>query len=156
MTLPHLIAATAFQVTSGQFWQPSFRREQDNQPHIPCWIKHLPRTNHTEKIVGAGQYSYVRCRSLHGYIQNVEASASNHFARPRKPAIGRKTNKKIWNCTEQYQAAKRKRLNKSNPIKRRDKRPPSLQELRHLWSVYMFVRLLTGLLFPQQQFVGQL
>jgi len=74
---------------------------RQNQPHIPCWIKHLPRTNHTEKIVGAGQYSYVRCRSLHGYIQNVEASASNHFAQPRKV-----NKKKNWNCTEQYQAQK--------------------------------------------------
>jgi hypothetical protein len=89
--------------------------------------------------VGAGQYSSVRCRSLHGYIQNVEASASNHFARPRKPAIGRKVNKKIEIALNNIE---RKRLNKSNPIKRREKRPPSLQELRHLWSVYMSACLL--------------
>lgn len=58
-----------------------------------------------KKIVGAGQYSSVRCLSLHVYNQNVEASASNHFAWPRKPAIGRKVNQKNRHCTEQISSA---------------------------------------------------
>jgi len=57
--------------------------------------------------VGAGQYSSV------SYIQNVEASASNHFAQPRK------VNKKIEIALNNIKRKKTKQI-KPNKEERKD------------------------------------